>query len=77
MNMMMREWTRILKEDGVKTWCVSPGFLATGLGGDQEMNKRMGAIDPTIGAEFVRDVVEGGRDQDVGRAIRRGDIQPW
>src|ERR1700731_3012520 len=34
MNMMMREWYRMLKEDGVKVWCVSPGFLATGLGGN-------------------------------------------
>ena len=33
LNMLMREWTRILKNDGVKVWCVSPGFLATGLGG--------------------------------------------
>jgi len=33
LNMMMREWTRILKNDGVKVWCISPGFLATGLAG--------------------------------------------
>ena len=33
LNMMMREWARILKEDGVKVWCISPGFLATGLQG--------------------------------------------
>jgi len=77
MNMMMREWTRILKEDGVKIWCISPGFLATGLGGGQEFNRKMGAVDPSTGANFVRDVVEGGRDQDVGRAIRRTDVQPW
>jgi NAD(P)-dependent dehydrogenase (short-subunit alcohol dehydrogenase family) len=50
MNMMMREWARILKEDGVKVWCVSPGFLATGLGGDREMLKKMGAEDPVLGA---------------------------
>ena len=31
LNMMMREWARILKNDGVKVWCISPGFLATGL----------------------------------------------
>lgn len=41
MNMLMREWTRILRNDGVKTWCVSPGLLATGLGGNAERNKRM------------------------------------
>jgi NAD(P)-dependent dehydrogenase (short-subunit alcohol dehydrogenase family) len=25
MNMMMLEWHRMLKEDGVKVWCISPG----------------------------------------------------
>lgn len=33
LNMMMREWTRLLRNDGVKVWAVSPGFLATGLAG--------------------------------------------
>lgn len=33
LNMLMREWTRVLKNDGVKVWCISPGFLATNLGG--------------------------------------------
>ena len=33
LNMMMREWHRILKNDGVKVWAISPGFLVTGLGG--------------------------------------------
>lgn len=33
LNMLMREWARILKNDGVKVWSISPGFLATGLAG--------------------------------------------
>ena len=33
LNMAVREWDRILRNDGVKVWAVSPGFLATGLGG--------------------------------------------
>lgn len=33
LNMMMRQWHRILLNDSVKVWCISPGFLATGLGG--------------------------------------------
>jgi len=77
MNMMMREWARILKEDGVKVWCISPGMLATGLGGNPEMLKKMGAEDPALGANFVRDVVEGAHDQDVGKVIRRSGVQPW
>lgn len=33
LNMLVREWHRILLNDGVKVWAISPGFLATGLGG--------------------------------------------
>jgi NAD(P)-dependent dehydrogenase (short-subunit alcohol dehydrogenase family) len=33
LNMLMRQWHRILLNDGVKVWAISPGFLATGLGG--------------------------------------------
>jgi NAD(P)-dependent dehydrogenase (short-subunit alcohol dehydrogenase family) len=67
MNMMMREWTRILREDGVKVWCISPGFLVTGLGGE----------DPTLCTSFVREVIEGTRGQDVEKVVHRNGIQPW
>ncbi|CAN9222828.1 unnamed protein product [Alternaria sp. RS040] len=77
MNMMVLEWARMLKEDGVKVFAVSPGMLATGLGGDPEAMKEMGAIDPKIGAEVVRDVVEGLRDEDVGKVVRKDNVQPW
>jgi NAD(P)-dependent dehydrogenase (short-subunit alcohol dehydrogenase family) len=77
MNMMMREWTRVLGGDGVKVWGVSPGFLATGLGFGPEQNRKMGAIDPAIGGNFVKDVVEGKRDGDVGKVIRKDGVQPW
>ena len=71
------EWHRMLKEDGVKVWCLSPGFLATGLGGDQEANKSVGAGDPTTAGQFVRTVLEGQRDADVGRVLLRDGLQPW
>lgn len=45
LNMLMREWTRLLKNDGVKVFAISPGFLATGLGG--------------IGQETLKKVSEG------------------
>lgn len=37
----------------------------------------MGARDPSIGGEFIKDVVQGKRDADVGKVIRRDMIQPW
>jgi NAD(P)-dependent dehydrogenase (short-subunit alcohol dehydrogenase family) len=77
MNMMVAEWDRILKEDGVKVFAVSPGLLATGLGGNAEFMKKMGGIDPNIGAELVREVIEGHRDNDVGKVVRKNNVQPW
>ena len=78
LNMMMREWVRVLAEDGVKCWSVSPGMLATGLGvGDPAFLKKLGALDPSVGADFVRIVVEGERDGDVGKAVRKAGVQPW
>ncbi|KAH9909499.1 NAD(P)-binding protein [Xylariomycetidae sp. FL2044] len=78
LNMLMREWARLLRNDGVKIWAVSPGFLATGLSGiGSERMRAMGAQDPSVGGEFVRDVVQGQRDADVGKIIRRDTLQPW
>ena len=76
--MLMKEWERLLKEEGVKVVAISPGMLATGLGGvGANQLKKMGALDPQVGADFIRDVVEGGRDQDMGKVIRKDMIQPW
>jgi len=77
MNMLMREWHRILKEDGVKVWCISPGFLATGLGGNPEGLKKMGAGDPAVAGPFIRSVLEGHRDDDVGKVITKDGLQAW
>ncbi|KAI1432515.1 NAD(P)-binding protein [Xylaria sp. CBS 124048] len=78
LNMLMREWRRILLNDGVKVFSVSPGFLATGLSGlGAETLKKMGALDPSVGAHILKDVIEGQRDQDEGRILRKDTIQPW
>ncbi|ATY62156.1 short chain [Cordyceps militaris] len=77
LNMVMREWHRMLKDDGVRIWAVSPGFLATRLGGDQDANKAMGAGDPALGGGFIKDIIEGNRDADASKVITRDGIQPW
>lgn len=78
LNMMMLDWARMLKEDGAKVWCISPGFLATGLGSiGADHLKKMGAGDPSLGGNFIKDVVEGKRDEDAGNVINRDGIQPW
>lgn len=78
LNMLMREWDRILRNDGVKTWAISPGLLATGLGGlGLEVMKKMGAGDPADGAKLISDVVEGKYDEDTGKVVGRNGIKSW
>lgn len=78
LNMLMLQWQRILKNDGVKVFAISPGFLATGLGGDKEFLKKAGAGDPADGARIVLSVVEGARDNDEGTVVwADGKVQPW
>ncbi|KAJ1325161.1 retinol dehydrogenase 14 [Microdochium nivale] len=78
LNMMMLNFAWQLTNDSVKVWAISPGFLATGLGGQADMLKQRGAGHPSVGGKFIRDVVEGKRDADVGKVVHSdGSVQPW
>ncbi|KAH2385336.1 hypothetical protein KXV98_006900 [Aspergillus fumigatus] len=55
LSMVLREWGRILKNDGVKIWGIAPGYLATGLGGGTaEEMKKNGAEDADVAGPFIR-----------------------
>ncbi|KAL5360383.1 NAD(P)-binding protein [Aspergillus floccosus] len=79
LNMLMIDYTHKLKADGVKVWGVLPGFLATNLGGlGPEYSKSQGAgPDPGVGGKFIASVVEGARDEDVGKIVGRDGIVPF
>ncbi|KAK3180515.1 hypothetical protein K4F52_008106 [Lecanicillium sp. MT-2017a] len=77
LNMMMLNWHWVLKEDGVKVWSLSPGMLATNLGGMKEKLKAMGAGDPSIGGNLLTEIVEGKRDADVGKVVNLQGVQPF
>jgi hypothetical protein len=38
---------------------------------------QMGAQDPSVGGEFIKDVVEGKYDDKQGKVIRKQMVQPW
>ncbi|KAF7596510.1 hypothetical protein BBP40_001382 [Aspergillus hancockii] len=84
MNMLATEWGRLLRNDGVAVFNVSPGFLNTGLGdnrvtGEWRDKSVMGAIDPAVGAAFCADVIGGMRDEQAWptKVIRKDNVQPW
>ena len=76
LNMAFLNWVRIFEPDGVKCFSISPGILATNLMGNAEALRKAGAEDPSLGGEFIRDVMEGKRDEDKGKVIRAlfGDL---
>ncbi|RAH44771.1 putative short chain dehydrogenase [Aspergillus brunneoviolaceus CBS 621.78] len=84
MNMLATEWGRVLRNDKVAVFNISPGFLNTGLGDDRMTGESrdksvMGAIDPLIGATFCADVIAGQRDEQSWpvKVLRKDAIQPW
>lgn len=77
LNLMMLTWHWALHADGVKTFSVSPGFLATSLGGDPAALKARGGGDPALGGELIRDIVEGKRDADAGKVVNSAGLQPF
>lgn len=58
---------------------MSPGFLATNLGGRPELLKSMGAGDPSQGGRALVECVEGKRDGEAGRVVNGFEegVQAW
>ncbi|KAJ0339571.1 hypothetical protein COL922a_004300 [Colletotrichum nupharicola] len=77
LNMLVLAWHWTLKADGVRVWGVSPGQLATNLGGDPGLLKKLGAGDPSLGGLLVSKVLEGERDGDAGRIVSQTRVQSW
>ena len=75
--MLMLDWNHKLKADGVKVWGVGPGMLETDLGNIREKAKAMGLAHASRGGTFIRDVVEGMRDTDAGKLVKRDGIIEW
>ncbi|KAJ9609350.1 hypothetical protein H2200_005677 [Cladophialophora chaetospira] len=77
LNMLMVDWNHKLKADGVKVWSLGPGLLETDLGNARHLAKKMGAKPASIGGLFIRSVVEGERDADVGKIVVKDGISEF
>lgn len=81
LNMMMLEWARMFKQDGVRVFGVDPGRLVTNLGRrkpDPELAQKMGLRDPSEGADLLLQIVEGKKDAEAGKVIdENGGVMPW
>lgn len=76
LNMLMIEYEKMLKPQGVKVWSADPGLLATNLV-NKEAVAKLGAPGPEVGGELVAGVVRGDRDADIGKVVGRYGVGPW
>ncbi|GKT45178.1 short-chain dehydrogenase/reductase tropE [Colletotrichum spaethianum] len=68
-----------LQEFGVKVWSFCPGYVITDIGGDREFRATQGGADSSeTSAQGILEIVEGKRDDEVGRFLGRyGKQIPW
>ncbi|KAH8820727.1 hypothetical protein F5884DRAFT_58804 [Xylogone sp. PMI_703] len=66
-----------LYKDQIKVIALSPGYVATNLGGNPEAMKQSGAGDPADTGKFIHSVVEGKRDADWSKLIKEEGYYPW
>ncbi|PYI11745.1 NAD(P)-binding protein [Aspergillus sclerotiicarbonarius CBS 121057] len=76
-NMLLVQYH--MKLEGFKVLGADPGFCATSLPGDFDMDelRKMGAAEPETGAEIIASVVRGGKDDQPGRVHGPQGVVPW
>jgi NAD(P)-dependent dehydrogenase (short-subunit alcohol dehydrogenase family) len=77
-NMVMRDWYRIFKNDGVKVHALCPGRVATDFGScTVEEAKQQGGTPVEQPAVFVEAILDGKWDEHQGEFIHEGGVYPW
>jgi NAD(P)-dependent dehydrogenase (short-subunit alcohol dehydrogenase family) len=79
LNMVaLLEWQEF-KSKGLKTFAVCPGFVVSNLRGLSEEARNPGgkAGDPEVSGRLILSIIEGKRDEDVGRFVQKDGLWPW
>ncbi|KAJ1560638.1 hypothetical protein HK405_006416 [Cladochytrium tenue] len=80
LNMLTVYHHREFSPWGCRVWAICPGFVTTNLTAekfDTETLIRMGARGPETSAMTIADVIDGKRDEDVGKFIHKDGVYPW
>ena len=79
MIMMQEHMESVRQKLGIKVFAVCPGFVKSNLRGPEGVDGWAGveAGDPDISGQTILKIVQGERDDDVGRAIHKGGVYQW
>ncbi|KAH8426644.1 uncharacterized protein LDX57_004377 [Aspergillus melleus] len=75
LNMMMVQYHMKLAD--IKVLGADPGFCATEIGNDSEAFRKMGAMEPHEGAEYIAAVARGDKDDQRGRVHGPKGVVVW
>jgi NAD(P)-dependent dehydrogenase (short-subunit alcohol dehydrogenase family) len=79
LNMWAYQESKTLAEKGVKVFIVCPGLVRSNLRGKSEDLVSAGgrATDPMVSGQTMLNIVEGKRDQDVGKLVHKDGVYGW
>lgn len=70
---------KLLGKQGVKVFAVCPGLVESGLRGEGEMARTAGgrAGSPEESGQTMLKIIEGARDEDVGKFVHKDGVYTW
>jgi len=75
LNMLAACYAKELKDEfGAKVWAVDPGLVATNLTRNPDALRARGALEPDTSAQTILGLVEGKRDEDVGKLVHKDGV---
>jgi NAD(P)-dependent dehydrogenase (short-subunit alcohol dehydrogenase family) len=79
LNMWALQEFKELRPKGVKVFIVCPGLVRSNLRGKTEEMVTAGgrASDPAVSGETILNIVEGKRDQDIGKFVHKDGVYEW
>ncbi|TAQ89244.1 hypothetical protein B7494_g2445 [Chlorociboria aeruginascens] len=79
LNMLAVDYSKTLGKQGVKVFAVCPGLVRSNLRGTSEEARSYGGMagDPKISGNLILDIMEGKRDIDVGKFVKKDGLWPW
>ena len=79
LNMIAVQDAKVLGKQGVKVFAVCPGLVVSNLRGTEEEQRTAGgaAGDPEVSGQTVLGILEGQREEHVGRFVHKDGVYPW
>lgn len=79
LNMIALREHHQFAEKGLKVFAMSPGFVVSNLRGmSEELRSGWGQAGPaSVSGEIMLDILEGNRDEDVGKLVWKDGVYEW